>query len=412
MHPNATQTRPRAEQAGGIISRWHTIGRRRSRAGRAFAGVLVNLGLSATAVLLTLVAAEAGVRLLTRTSPSLLVADPVVGKRFLPGFASRVFVPECDCEVDVRFNRDGLRGPDRPQAKPQGVRRIALVGDSMVAAVATAEEQHARPQARADARRRAPGRDLGGDERGRLELEHRQRAGALPRGARRRYAPELVVLVFWVGNDLADNSLALTQAPRLYFDLDPDGRLRQLPFAFQPNPVVGVARPDEPPLRVAEGGAAAGAGEPARSGWSGGSGRARLRLARARRGRPRVGHHGSACCARSRRRRGRAGRSWCSSLRRRPSRCTTTSGPSSRGARPGRGRRSRATIPKSGWASSAGRRGYRSWRSPPRSGPRPRTATRRGSEEQLYYEGRFHWNDAGNALAAARVRDFALTMVP
>ena len=31
-------------------------------------------------------------------------------------------------------------------------------------------------------------------------------------------------------------------------------------------------------------------------------------------------------------------------------------------------------------------------------------STRR--EEQLYYEGRFHWNDAGNALAAASVHDF------
>ena len=39
-----------------------------------------------------------------------------------------------------------------------------------------------------------------------------------------------------------------------------------------------------------------------------------------------------------------------------------------------------------------------------------RDSTRR--EEQLYYEGRFHWNDAGNALAAARVHDFALTMAP
>jgi hypothetical protein len=27
-------------------------------------------------------------------------------------------------------------------------------------------------------------------------------------------------------------------------------------------------------------------------------------------------------------------------------------------------------------------------------------------EERLYYEGRFHWNDAGNALAAARVHEF------
>ena len=33
-----------------------------------------------------------------------------------------------------------------------------------------------------------------------------------------------------------------------------------------------------------------------------------------------------------------------------------------------------------------------------------RDSTRR--EERLYYGGRFHWNDAGNALAAARVHEF------
>ena len=54
-----------------------------------------------------------------------------------------------------------------------------------------------------------------------------------------RYAPDVLVLVFWVGNDLADNSFELTRAPRLYFDLDASGRLVQLPFAFEPSPIAG-----------------------------------------------------------------------------------------------------------------------------------------------------------------------------
>ncbi len=200
------------------------------------AATLVNLALAVSALLLTLVAAEAGVRLLTRTTPSLLVADPVVGKRFLAGFRSRVYVPECDCEVDVRFNGDGLRGPDRPHAKPPGVKRVAVVGDSMVAAIATAEERTlartleqrlhvSRPDAAWDVINAGVSSSSTGSEL------------ALYREVLARYAPELVVLVFWVGNDLADNSLALTRAPRLYFDLDAQGRLRQLPFAFQPSPV-------------------------------------------------------------------------------------------------------------------------------------------------------------------------------
>ena len=200
------------------------------------AGLLVNLALALGALVLSLLAAEAAIRLFTRTSPSLLVADRVVGKRFLPDFRSRVFVPECGCEVDLRFNRDGLRGPDRPYAKPPGVKRIALVGDSMLAAVATAEERTlaraleriltaARPDVTWDVMNAGVSSSSTGSEL------------ALYREVLARYSPDLVVLVFWVGNDLADNSLALTQAPRLYFDLDPGGRLRQLPFAFEPNPV-------------------------------------------------------------------------------------------------------------------------------------------------------------------------------
>jgi hypothetical protein len=36
-----------------------------------------------------------------------------------------------------------------------------------------------------------------------------------------------------------------------------------------------------------------------------------------------------------------------------------------------------------------------------------RDSTRR--EEQLYYQGRFHWNDSGNALAAASIHDFLVS---
>ena len=110
-------------------------------AARHAPGVPGKLALLAASLAFALLAAEVGVRLFAPYSPSLLVADPLVGKRFLPGFTGRVYVPECGCDVDLRFNRDGLRGPDRPLQAAPGVRRVALVGDSMVAAVATAEER-------------------------------------------------------------------------------------------------------------------------------------------------------------------------------------------------------------------------------------------------------------------------------
>ena len=197
-------------------------------------GLALNLALSLAAIVFSLLVGEAGVRLLTRTPPALLVTDSVVGKRFVPGFAGRVYVPECACDVDLRFDREGLRGPDRPYAKPAGTKRVALVGDSMVAAVATAEERTlarrleqllgaSHPEAKWEVMNTGVSSSSTGSEL------------ALYRAVLDRYAPDLVVLVFWVGNDLADNSYELTRAPRLYFDLDAAGRLRQLPLAFRPS---------------------------------------------------------------------------------------------------------------------------------------------------------------------------------
>jgi hypothetical protein len=200
-------------------------------------GLPANLALALAAIAVSLLVAEAGVRLLTRTSPALLVTDPLVGKRFRTGFAGRVFVPECACDVDLRFNRDGLRGPDRPHPKPPGTTRIALVGDSMVAAVATAEE---RTLARELERRLQAAEPETGFEVMNAGVSSSSTGSelALYREVLARYCPDLVVLVFFAGNDLADNSAALTRAPRLYFDLGADGRLVQLPFAFEPQPLV------------------------------------------------------------------------------------------------------------------------------------------------------------------------------
>lgn len=197
---------------------------------------LLNLALATGSVALTLLVAEAGVRLLTRTGPALLVTDPVVGKRFRAGYAGRVFVPECGCEVDLRFNRDGLRGPDRPQAKPAGAVRLALVGDSMVAAVATAEERTLARLLEERLSRTHPARTWEVLNAG-VSSSSTASELALYREVLAGYSPDLVVLVFWAGNDLADNSPALTRAPRLYFDLDEAGRLRRLPFAAGPSAV-------------------------------------------------------------------------------------------------------------------------------------------------------------------------------
>ncbi len=199
-------------------------------------GLSANLGLLGGSLVFSLLLGELGVRLFSPIGPALLVADPVVGKRFVAGFTERVFVPECGCAVDIRFNRDGLRGRDRPLRPPPGRHRIALIGDSMIASLATEEERTIARQLERRLER------CGTASRfevlnGGISSSSTGSELALYREVLSRYSPELVILAFYEGNDLADNSAELTRATRLYFDLDEAGRLRQLPFARAPQPL-------------------------------------------------------------------------------------------------------------------------------------------------------------------------------
>jgi lysophospholipase L1-like esterase len=53
------------------------------------------------------------------------------------------------------------------------------------------------------------------------------------------YRPDVVLLAFFTGNDLADNSSRLTRAPRAYFDLNGAGRLVE---GKEPEPTPTLAR--------------------------------------------------------------------------------------------------------------------------------------------------------------------------
>jgi len=173
---------------------------------------------------------EACARLLGAGEPPLLVVDPVVGKRFRPGFHGRVFVAEAGREVELRFNREGLRGPDWPLEKPAGTRRLALLGDSMIAAIAAEEPQTLVRRLE----ERLNGAGAAGTRWDVLNFGVSSSSTGnelvLYREVARRYRPDVVLCAFFTGNDLADNSSRLTQAPRIYFELDAGGGLRQLPF--------------------------------------------------------------------------------------------------------------------------------------------------------------------------------------
>ncbi len=210
-----------------------------ARTRRRLGAWLERVLLSLCASILVLLACEVGTRCLTPLGPALLVMDPQVGKRWLTGFTGDVFVPEAGRAVHLRFHRDGFRGPDLPYQKAPGTVRVALLGDSMIAAVATDEEATlaARLEALLNARRTGTGR---------FEVQNFGVSSASTgqelvtyRSIARRYQPDVVVLAFNAANDLADNCTCLSQAHRLYFDLDSGGRLvghRSSP------PLAGVGR--------------------------------------------------------------------------------------------------------------------------------------------------------------------------
>ncbi|HKQ60820.1 MAG TPA: SGNH/GDSL hydrolase family protein [Candidatus Polarisedimenticolaceae bacterium] len=189
-----------------------------------------NLALLAGALSIALLLAEAGTRLFTDIQPPISRRHPVVGRTYRPHYVGVRHVSESGHEVRLRFDRDGFRGPDRPYERPAGVRRLALIGDSIVAAIGCQEEDTAAAvlerllrASQPEVRWEVLNFGVSGSSTGQELVLWRELAS--------RYHPDLVVVGYFAGNDFADNSRRLTQSPRIYFRLDDAGRLEQLPLA-------------------------------------------------------------------------------------------------------------------------------------------------------------------------------------
>src|SRR5688572_5440396 len=87
--------------------------------------------------------------LLVATTVALKVGDLVVGglrdtqRRHLLRLPANANVRHQSTEFDYQFvtNSLGLRGPERPLAKPAGARRAVVLGDSLVAGYGVANEE-------------------------------------------------------------------------------------------------------------------------------------------------------------------------------------------------------------------------------------------------------------------------------
>jgi hypothetical protein len=163
------------------------------------------------------------------TSGAYLERHPIYGFFHVPNYDG--WQHSSEYFARVRFNQLGLRDPRDSYEKPPGTFRILLLGDSFMEAIQV--EQHETTAARLEQRLRAsrPGQHIEVINAGvagwstgieGLYLEHEGY----------RFQPDLVLVSFFVGNDLHDNyyklQLAgddLDLAVKPYFGLDQSGNV-------------------------------------------------------------------------------------------------------------------------------------------------------------------------------------------
>ena len=168
--------------------------------------VRLRLLLSIVGILLGLTIAEIGLRVAGIAPPEVRSYDPVRGWQLRPG---AIGLQRSEGRARVTINGGGFRGPEVPIPKPPGVLRVAVVGDSFTEAMHVPYNQTfcaviERNLASCPlGSRRAQVLDFGvsGYGTGQELLTLRQQAW--------RYAPDLVILAFFAGNDVSDNSAAL-----------------------------------------------------------------------------------------------------------------------------------------------------------------------------------------------------------
>lgn len=169
------------------------------------------------AVVLGLAVVEAGLRLAGVAYPAWDRPTPGLGEWGVPN-ARGWAVGEA--RQFVELNAEGARDVDHAVAKPPGVHRILVLGDSYAAAFEVAREEAFWSVM---GERLADCAALGGRRVEVINLSKRGYGTAdellLWRALGAKYAPDQVVLAFYTGNDFRNNSPELKRADRPYFRL-------------------------------------------------------------------------------------------------------------------------------------------------------------------------------------------------
>ena len=163
-------------------------------------GAVVNAGLVAVSLLFALALSEAVVRVMNLEPPALWEFNQTVGWSYQPGLHTWYTSPEFNSWVEI--NSRGIHDREHAYAKPAGVYRILLLGDSFTAALEVPFEKSFARLLDKRLDERAPGRfevinaGVGGFSTVNELLMFREEGA--------KYRPDLVVLCF-VDADIRDN---------------------------------------------------------------------------------------------------------------------------------------------------------------------------------------------------------------
>lgn len=228
-----------------------TVSPRKRRIPQALTGVLLAL----VSIGVTLLALELGTRVLPPPYPvesgRIFECDETLGWTGVPNFEGVFEDP--NFRQDLRFNSLGMHDTEHPFAKTPDTVRILMLGDSFVQAVQVDEASTAHQVLEERLNEQAGSNRVEVISGGVVNWGTNQEL-IFYRVDGRRFQPDLVLLLFYIGNDLLDNlpGNALTingfncYAP--YFALC-DGQLAAAPLTYAP----GVSRLDQacsPPQRV------------------------------------------------------------------------------------------------------------------------------------------------------------------
>lgn len=177
--------------------------------------------------------------LLVTTIAALKISDVAVGwfkntrARHLLRLPVNASFQHRSTEYDYTFtaNAFGLRGPQRPWTKPQGTRRIVVLGDSFVAGFGVAENEVITAKLETI---------VNADSQPTVEVINAGRIGSstireldMYTHIGRHLAPDVVVLAYFLGNDLVEVTEEHDQAELRRWH--PPGAIRRAAYALCPN---------------------------------------------------------------------------------------------------------------------------------------------------------------------------------